>query len=159
VLTNNFKYVKIIIKKGDEFNMEEISNEEIAVKVREFRKREGLTQPQLCKIWQLGINTLVDIEKGRKELTKVEKVKYLTLMGEGRQAQRTPINVDRILNMYDKQFIMMQDAFVDILEKIKGESDIEKIKTICDEEIAIIKKDQQIGQDLNNMYDMKGNLI
>jgi hypothetical protein len=61
--------------------------------------------------------------------------------------------------MYDKQFIMMQDAFVDILEKIKGESDIEKIKTICDEEIAIIKKDQQIGQDLNNMYDMKGNLI
>ena len=139
--------------------MEEISNEEIAVKVREFRKREGLTQPQLCKIWQLGINTLVDIEKGRKELTKVEKVKYLTLMGEGRQAQRTPINVDRILNMYDKQFIMMQDAFVDILEKIKREDDILKIKTICDEEIAIIKKDQQIGQDLNNMYDMKGNLI
>lgn len=139
--------------------MEEISNEEIAVKVREFRKREGLTQPQLCKIWQLGINTLVDIEKGRKELTKVEKVKYLTLMGEGRVNARPPFNVERILNMYDKQFILMQDAFIDILEKIKGESDIEKIKTICDEEIAIIKKDQQIGQDLNNMYDMKGNLI
>lgn len=139
--------------------MEEISNEEIAVKVREFRKREGLTQPQLCKIWQLGINTLVDIEKGRKELSKVEKAKYLTLMGEGRVNARPPFNVERILNMYDKQFIMMQDAFIDILEKIKGESDIEKIKTICDEEIAIIKKDQQIGQDLNNMYDMKGNLI
>lgn len=139
--------------------MEEISNEEIAVKVREFRKREGLTQPQLCKMWQLGINTLVDIEKGRKELTKVEKVKYLTLMGEGRVNARPPFNVERILNMYDKQFIMMQDAFVDILEKIKREDDILKIKTICDEEIAIIKKDQQIGQDLNNMYDMKGNLI
>ena len=139
--------------------MEEISNEEIAVKVREFRKREGLTQPQLCKMWQLGINTLVDIEKGRKELTKVEKVKYLTLMGEGRVNTRPPFNVERILNMYDKQFILMQDAFIDILEKIKRESDVEKIKTICDEEIAIIKKDQQIGQDLNNMYDMKGNLI
>lgn len=139
--------------------MEEISNEEIAVKVREFRKREGLTQPQLCKIWQLGINTLVDIEKGRKELSKVEKAKYLTLMGEGRVNARPPFNVERILNMYDKQFILMQNAFIDILEKIKGESDIEKIKTICDEEIAIIRKDQQIGQDLNNMYDMKGNLI
>lgn len=139
--------------------MDEISNEEIAVKVREFRKKEGLTQPQLCKIWQLGINTLVDIEKGRKELSKIEKAKYLTLMGEGRVNARLPFNVERILNMYDKQFILMQDAFIDILEKIKGESDIEKIKTICDEEIAIIKKDQQIGQDFNNMYDMKGNLI
>ena len=139
--------------------MEEISNEEIAVKVREFRKREGLTQPQLCKMWQLGINTLVDIEKGRKQLSKVEKAKYLTLMGENRPAQRTTINVDRILNMYDKQYILMQNAFIDILEKIKGEDDILKIKAICNEEIDIIKKDQQIGADLNNMYDMKGNLI
>ena len=139
--------------------MEEISNEEIAVKVREFRKKEGLTQPQLCKIWQLGINTLVDIEKGRKQLSKVEKTKYLTLMGESRPVQRTPINVDRILNMYDKQYILMQNAFIDILEKIKGEDDILKIKAICNEEIDIIKKDQQIGADFNNMYDMKGNLI
>ena len=139
--------------------MEEISNEELAVKVRDFRKREGLTQPQLCKIWQIGINTLVDIEKGRKEFSKIEKTKYLTLMGEGRINPRPPFNVERILNMYDKQFIMMQNAFIDILEKIKGESDIQKIKTICNEEIDIIRKDQQIGTDLNNMYDMKGNLI
>lgn len=139
--------------------MQEISNEEIAAKVIEYRKREGLTQPQLCKMWKISINTLIDIEKGRKELSKVEKTKYLTLMGEGRVNNRPPFNVERILNMYDKQFIMMQDAFIDILEKIKREDDILKIKTICDEEIAIIKKDQQIGQDLNNMYDMKGNLI
>lgn len=138
---------------------EDISNEEIAAKVIEFRKREGLTQPQLCKMWQLGINTLIDIEKGRKELSKVEKIKYLTLMGERQSTARPPFNVERILNMYDKQFIMMQNDFVNILERIKEEDDIETIKTICNEEIAIIKKDQQIGQDLNNMYDMKGNLI
>lgn len=139
--------------------MNDISEEELAVKIVEYRKKEGLTQPQLCKIWKIGINTLIDIEKGRKELSKVEKVKYLTLMGEGRQAQRTPINVDRILNIYDKQFILMQDAFIDILEKIKKETDLEKIQAICNEEIDIIRKDQQIGKDMNNMYDMKGNLI
>lgn len=139
--------------------MQEISNEEIAAKVIEYRKREGLTQPQLCKMWKIGINTLIDIEKGRKELSKVEKAKYLSYIRENQVKHRVPVNVDRILNMYDKQYILMQDAFVDILEKIKNETDLEKIKAICNEEIDIIRKDQQIGKDLNNMYDMKGNLI
>ena len=100
-----------------------------------------------------------EIEKGRKELSKVEKAKYLSYIGENQVNHRVPFNVDRILNMYDKQYILMQDAFVDILEKIKNETDLEKIKAICNEEIDIIRKDQQIGKDLNNMYDMKGNLI
>lgn len=139
--------------------MNEITIAELAAKIIEYRKKEGLTQPQLCKLWKIGINTLVDIEKGRKELSKVEKAKYLSYIGENQVNHRVPFNVDRILNMYDKQYILMQDAFVDILEKIKNETDLEKIKAICNEEIDIIRKDQQIGKDLNNMYDMKGNLI
>lgn len=139
--------------------MNEITTAELAAKIIEYRKKEGLTQPQLCKVWKIGINTLVDIEKGRKELSKVEKAKYLSYIGENQVNHRVPFNVDRILNMYDKQYILMQDAFVDILEKIKNETDLEKIKAICNEEIDIIRKDQQIGKDLNNMYDMKGNLI
>lgn len=139
--------------------MNEITTAELAAKIIEYRKKEGLTQPQLCKLWKIGINTLIDIEKGRKELSKVEKAKYLSYIGENQVNHRVPFNVDRILNMYDKQYILMQDAFVDILEKIKNETDLEKIKAICNEEIDIIRKDQQIGQDLNNMYDMKGNLI
>ena len=139
--------------------MNEITTAELAAKIIEYRKKEGLTQPQLCKVWKIGINTLIDIEKGRKELSKVERAKYLSYIGENQVNHRVPFNVDRILNMYDKQYILMQDAFVDILEKIKNETDLEKIKAICNEEIDIIRKDQQIGQDLNNMYDMKGNLI
>lgn len=139
--------------------MNEITAAELAAKIIEYRKKEGLTQPQLCKVWKIGINTLIDIEKGRKELSKVEKAKYLSYIGENQVKHRVPVNVDRILNMYDKQYILMQDAFVDILEKIKNETDLEKIKAICNEEIDIIRKDQQIGKDLNNMYDMKGNLI
>lgn len=139
--------------------MNEITIAELAAKIIEYRKKEGLTQPQLCKMWKIGINTLIDIEKGRKELSKVEKAKYLSYIGENQANHRVPFNVDRILNMYDKQYILMQDAFVDILEKIKNETDLEKIKAICNEEIDIIRKDQQIGKDLNNMYDMKGNLI
>lgn len=139
--------------------MNEMTTAELAAKIIEYRKKEGLTQPQLCKVWKIGINTLIDIEKGRKELSKVEKAKYLSYIGENQVNHRVPFNVDRILNMYDKQYILMQDAFVDILEKIKNETDLEKIKAICNEEIDIIRKDQQIGKDLNNMYDMKGNLI
>lgn len=139
--------------------MNEITTAELAAKIIEYRKKEGLTQPQLCKIWKIGINTLIDIEKGRKELSKVERAKYLSYIGKNQVNHRVPFNVDRILNMYDKQYILMQDAFVDILEKIKNETDLEKIKAICNEEIDIIRKDQQIGKDLNNMYDMKGNLI
>lgn len=139
--------------------MNEITTAELAAKIIEYRKKEGLTQPQLCKVWKIGINTLIDIEKGRKELSKVERAKYLSYIGENQVNHRVPFNVDRILNMYDKQYILMQDAFVDILEKIKNETDLEKIKAICNEEIDIIRKDQQIGKDLNNMYDMKGNLI
>ena len=139
--------------------MNEITTAELAAKIIEYRKKEGLTQPQLCKMWKIGINTLIDIEKGRKELSKVEMAKYLSYIGENQVNHRVPFNVDRILNMYDKQYILMQDAFVDILEKIKNETDLEKIKAICNEEIDIIRKDQQIGKDLNNMYDMKGNLI
>lgn len=139
--------------------MNEITIAELAAKIIEYRKKEGLTQPQLCKMWKIGINTLIDIEKGRKELSKVERAKYLSYIGENQVNHRVPFNVDRILNMYDKQYILMQDAFVDILEKIKNETDLEKIKAICNEEIDIIRKDQQIGKDLNNMYDMKGNLI
>lgn len=139
--------------------MNEITTAELAAKIIEYRKKEGITQPQLCKMWKIGINTLIDIEKGRKELSKVEKAKYLSYIGENQVNHRVPFNVDRILNMYDKQYILMQDAFVDILEKIKNETDLEKIKAICNEEIDIIRKDQQIGKDLNNMYDMKGNLI
>lgn len=139
--------------------MNEITTAELAAKIIEYRKKEGLTQPQLCKMWKIGINTLIDIEKGRKELSKVERAKYLSYIGENQVNHRVPFNVDRILNMYDKQYILMQDAFVDILEKIKNETDLEKIKAICNEEIDIIRKDQQIGKDLNNMYDMKGNLI
>ena len=139
--------------------MNEMTTAELAAKIIEYRKKEGLTQLQLCKMWKIGINTLIDIEKGRKELSKVEKAKYLSYIGENQTAKRMTINIDRILNMYDKQYILMQDAFIEILEKIKAESDIEKIKSICNEEIDIIKKDQQIGEDFNNMYDMKGNLI
>lgn len=68
------------------------------------------------------------------------------------------INIDNILKEYDEQFAEMQNEIVNILEKILKEKDLKKIKNICQKEIDIIKKDQQI-KDFNNVYDMKGRII
>lgn len=68
------------------------------------------------------------------------------------------INIDSILKEYDKQFVEIQNEIINILEKILKEKDLKKIKNICQKEIDIIKKDQQI-KDFNNVYDMKGRII
>lgn len=138
-----------------------ISEQELALKILQYRKREKLTQAQLCKLWKIGPNTIVSLEKGEKKLDDIEKRKYLAYMGENpiSQMNYTAVTVDRILRTYDEQFIAMQNEFVRILVEIKNETNLEKIKQICDREIDIIKKDQKAGEELNNIYDMKGNLI
>lgn len=63
-----------------------------------------------------------------------------------------------VLLQYDIQFIEMQNEFVNILTKIQNSNNIFEIKNICNTQINLIKKDQEI-KDLNNIYNMKGELI
>ncbi len=65
--------------------------------------------------------------------------------------------LDSILKEYDRQFIEMQNEFINILTSIKNKDNIYEIKDLCQKNINIIKKDQSITS--SNIYDMNGKLL
>lgn len=71
----------MVIYRSVKFGKGQMTIEEIGQKVRESRRRQGLTQPSLAMVAGTGLRFIVDLEAGKPTCQVGKVLQVLTALG------------------------------------------------------------------------------